>query len=117
MSHTKEEVLAKARQIAQMMGETEEVEFFKRAEKQIDANGKVSEIIAQMKALQKQAVNLQHFGKKQALAEVEAKIEALESTLYAMPIVEEFQVVQQEVNELLQMVSQTIVQRVDETTK
>ena len=49
-----------------MIAETEEVDFFKRAEAQIHENEKVSETIADIKALQKQAVNLQHYGKVEA---------------------------------------------------
>ena len=43
-----------------MIAKTEEVDFFKRAEAQINENEKVREKIATIKSLQKQAVNFQH---------------------------------------------------------
>ena len=50
-----------------MIANTEEVEFFKRAEAQINENQFVREKIASLKSLQKQAVNFQHLGKEKAL--------------------------------------------------
>ena len=40
---TKDEIVAKARDLAKMIAETEEVDFFKRAEAQINENEKVSD--------------------------------------------------------------------------
>ena len=58
-----------------MIAETEEVDFFKRAEAQINENEKVRKIISRIKGLQKQAVNFQHYGKAEALKKTEEKIE------------------------------------------
>jgi cell fate (sporulation/competence/biofilm development) regulator YmcA (YheA/YmcA/DUF963 family) len=106
--YTKEEIIARAREIAKMIAETEEVDFFKRAEAQIHENEKVRTLIADIKGLQKQAVNLQHYGKPEALKKVEDKIEELERQLDEIPIVQEFKQSQVEVNELLQMIATTI---------
>jgi cell fate (sporulation/competence/biofilm development) regulator YmcA (YheA/YmcA/DUF963 family) len=67
MTYSKEEIIAKAREVADMIAQTEEVEFFKRAEAQINENQKVREKIASLKSLQKQAVNFQAYGKERAL--------------------------------------------------
>lgn len=56
--YSKKDIVQQARNLAKMISETEEVDFFKRAEAQINENDKVSAIINQIKALQKQAVNL-----------------------------------------------------------
>ena len=61
--YTKDDIVARAKELAQMIAETEEVDFFKRAEAQINENQKVRTLIADIKGLQKQAVNLQHYGK------------------------------------------------------
>ncbi|MDE3838597.1 hypothetical protein C0966_04225 [Bacillus methanolicus] len=106
--YTKEEIIARAKEIAKMIAETEEVDFFKRAEAQIHENEKVRTLIADIKGLQKQAVNLQHYGKPEALKKVEEKIEELERQLDEIPIVQEFKQSQVEVNELLQMIATTI---------
>ena len=39
--YTKDEIVAKAKDLAKMIAETEEVDFFKRAEAQIHENEKV----------------------------------------------------------------------------
>ncbi|MCY7932262.1 YlbF family regulator, partial [Bacillus inaquosorum] len=61
--YSKKDIVQQARNLAKMISETEEVDFFKRAEAQINENDKVSAIINQIKALQKQAVNLKHYVK------------------------------------------------------
>ncbi|KQL19193.1 RicAFT regulatory complex protein RicA family protein [Cytobacillus solani] len=106
--YTKDDIIARARELARMIAETEEVDFFKRAEAQINENEKVRATISNIKGLQKQAVNLQHFGKKEALKKTEDKLEALQNELDEIPVVQEFKQSQIEVNELLQMVANTI---------
>lgn len=106
--YTKDDIVARAKELARMIAETEEVDFFKRAEAQINENEKVRATISNIKGLQKQAVNLQHFGKKEALKKTEDKLEALQNELDAIPVVQEFKQSQIEVNELLQMVANAI---------
>ncbi|MBU8877914.1 RicAFT regulatory complex protein RicA family protein [Bacillus sp. FJAT-29790] len=106
--YTKEDIVARAKELAQMIAETEEVDFFKRAEAQIHDNEKVRATISNIKGLQKQAVNLQHFGKQEALKKTEEKIVALENELDEIPVVREFKQSQIEVNELLQIVASAI---------
>ncbi|WP_027408767.1 RicAFT regulatory complex protein RicA family protein [Anoxybacteroides tepidamans] len=106
--YTRDDILAQAKQLAKMIAETEEVDFFKRAEEKINQNEKVRTMIQQIKSLQKQAVNLQHYGKHEALKKVEAQIDAIYEQLSQIPIVDEFQQSQMEVNDLLQLVASTI---------
>ncbi|WP_335871375.1 RicAFT regulatory complex protein RicA family protein [Bacillus sp. 2205SS5-2] len=106
--YSKEDIIARARELAGMITETEEVDFFKRAEAQINENQKISEKIASIKSLQKQAVNFQQYGKVEALKMVEEKIDKLQEDLDTLPIVQEFKQSQGDVNDLLQMVASTI---------
>ncbi|WP_456271475.1 RicAFT regulatory complex protein RicA family protein [Bacillus sp. AK031] len=106
--YTKDDIMDRAAELANMIAETEEVDFFKRAEAQIHENQKVREMIASIKSLQKQAVNFQHYGKTEALKMVEAKIEKLEDDIDAIPVVQEFKQSQVDVNDLLQIVASTI---------
>jgi cell fate (sporulation/competence/biofilm development) regulator YmcA (YheA/YmcA/DUF963 family) len=99
--YTKKDIVQKARDLAKMIAETDEVSFFKRAESQINENAKVSQIINQIKTLQ-----------KQALKQVEAKIDALQEELDSIPIIQEFKDSQMEVNDLLQLVANTISNQV-----
>ena len=64
-----------------MIAQTEEVDFFKRAEAQINENQKIREKIASLKSLQKQAVNFQQYGKEKALSLIEGKIEKIEEEI------------------------------------
>lgn len=73
MTYTKQQIVDKAREVADMIAETEEVDFFKRAEAQINENQQIREKIASLKSLQKQAVNFQHYGKERALELIEKK--------------------------------------------
>ncbi|MFF5993423.1 RicAFT regulatory complex protein RicA family protein [Lysinibacillus sp. KU-BSD001] len=110
--YTKDEIVEKAKEIAHMIANTEEVEFFKKAEEQINENQKVREKIASLKTLQKQAVNFQHLGKEKALKMIEGKIEAIEEEIDGIPVVQQFKQSQVEVNELLQLVSNAIANNV-----
>jgi cell fate (sporulation/competence/biofilm development) regulator YmcA (YheA/YmcA/DUF963 family) len=106
--YTKDEIIAKANELALMIANTEEVDFFKRAEAQINENQKIRENIASLKSLQKQAVNFQQYGKERALEIIEGKIDKIQEDIDTVPIVQEFKQSQGEVNDLLQLVSTTI---------
>ncbi|KGR76222.1 RicAFT regulatory complex protein RicA family protein [Ureibacillus manganicus] len=110
--YTKEEIVEKAKEIAHMIANTEQVDFFKKAEAQINDNQFVREKIASLKTLQKQAVNFQHLGKERALKLIEEKIEKIEQEIDELPIVQEFKQSQYEVNNLLQLVSNAIANSV-----
>ncbi|MGM9986477.1 MAG: RicAFT regulatory complex protein RicA family protein [Bacillaceae bacterium] len=114
MGYTRDEVVQKAKELAKMIAETEEVDFFKRAEAAINENENVRTTIDRIKSLQKHAVNLEHFQKTEALKKVEADINALHDELDSLPIVNQFKQSQIEVNELLQLVTSTISNKVTE---
>src|SRR6478672_4889790 len=109
---TKDDIVEKAHEIAHMIANTEEVEFFKKAEAQINENQQVRERIASLKSLQKQAVNFQHLGKEKALKLIEDKIAKIEEEINAIPVVQQFKESQGDVNDLLQLVSNTIANNV-----
>ncbi|MFC7685240.1 RicAFT regulatory complex protein RicA family protein [Ureibacillus sp. GCM10028918] len=110
--YTKDEIVEKAKEIAHMIANTEEVEFFKKAEEQINENQYIREKIASLKTLQKQAVNFQHLGKEKALKLIEEKIAKIEEEIDETPIVQEFKQSQMDVNGLLQLVSNAIANNV-----
>lgn len=88
--YSKDDIVEQAKELAKMISETEEVDFFKKAEAQIHKNENVKRAIDEIKALQKQAVNLQHYGKWEALKKVEAEIDALQDKLDSIPVVQQF---------------------------
>lgn len=110
--YTKDDIVKSAHELAKMIAATEEVDFFKKAEAQINENQRVREMIASIKSLQKQAVNFQHYQKDRALKLTEEKLEKLENELDEIPIVQEFKQSQTDVNDLLQLVSSAISNKV-----
>lgn len=105
---TRAEILAKAEELADLIARSDEVEFFKKAEQKIKRNMRVEELIAMIKAKQKEAVHAEHYHTKEHLTEVEREIDRLNAELDEIPIVREFKQSQVEVNELLQLVTNVI---------
>ncbi|WNS79654.1 RicAFT regulatory complex protein RicA family protein [Domibacillus sp. DTU_2020_1001157_1_SI_ALB_TIR_016] len=110
--YTKDEIIAKATELANMISATEEVAFFKQAEAKIHENQKLREKMAGLKSLQKQAVNFQHYKKTEALKATEEKIAKIEQELDEMPIVQQFKQSQTDVNAILQMIATAISNKV-----
>lgn len=110
--YTKDDLIIKAREIAHMIANTEQVEIFKAAEAKINENQEVREKIESLKALQKQAVNFEHLGKERGVKVIESKIEQIENEINEVPVVQQFKMTQMDVNELLQLVSNTIANHV-----
>lgn len=109
---TKEEIIVKAEQISEMLSQIEEVDFYKRAEQQVNENSTIQQLIDEIKHQQKEAVNLQHYGKTEALKLVEEKIKQLNEELDEIPLVKEFKQAQREVNKVLQQLTTNISNRV-----
>ena len=111
-NYTKDDLIKRAEELAAMIAATEEVEFFKKAEAQIHENKRVRELIASLKSLQKQSINFEHYGKERAYQQVQDRITSVENEINDIPVVQEFKQSQVEVNELLQMVSSAISNKV-----
>ncbi|CCQ98525.1 master regulator for biofilm formation [[Clostridium] ultunense Esp] len=111
---TREEILDKARELADLISRSDEVDFFKKAEQKIKKNMKVQLLIGQIKGKQKEAVHAEHYGTPQHLAEVEKEIERLNQELDEIPVVQEFKQSQVEVNDLLQLITNIISNTVTE---
>lgn len=110
--YTRNEVLDQAKHLAEMLANTEEIDRFKQVEAKINENEKVQRLIARIKRLQKQAVNLQAYEKKEALKKVEDELEEVQDRLDEIPVVQEFKEIQGIVNDVLQLVSGTIAREV-----
>lgn len=106
--YTRKEVIEEAHKLANMMANIEEIDRFKQLEAKLNENQKIQIKIKKIKALQKQAVNFQAYGKHEALKKVEAEIDRLQDEIDEIPIVQEFKDSQVVINDLLQLVSNTI---------
>lgn len=111
---TDKEILEKAREIAQMIAKSKEVDFFKRAENQIKHNERVQDLIHQVKQKQKQMVMFESMNKPDVAKKLEEEYNQLQEELDNIPIVSEFKQSQLDVNDLLQMVTHVITNTVSE---
>ncbi|WP_281975550.1 RicAFT regulatory complex protein RicA family protein [Halobacillus litoralis] len=110
--YTRKEVVDEAHKLAKMMAEIEEIDRFKQLEAKLNDNQKVQSHIKKIKALQKQAVNFQAYGKTEALQKIEKEIDRLQDELDGIPVVAEFKESQTVINDILQMISNTISREV-----
>lgn len=100
----KEDIMNKAKELAQLISTSAEVEYYKRAEKQINGNEHVQGLIKKIKKKQKEAVAFEKtFKNEEMVKKIEAEIEALQDELDNIPIVSEFQQSQSDLNYLLQL--------------
>lgn len=110
--YSRKQVLEEANKLAVMLANTEEIDRFKVLEAKLNENQKVQILINKIKALQKQAVNFQAYGKEEAQKKVEKEIDRLQAEIDAIPIVQEFKDSQLIINDILQLVSNTIAREV-----
>lgn len=115
--YTEADILARAAQIAGRLSETDQVRFYRQAEKKIENNQKVRRLVAEIKRYQKESVNLQHFQKHEAYQRNEAKIDQLQAELDAIPIVQEFKQTQGDVNDFLQLIVRLMSDRINEAVE
>jgi len=105
----REDILAKARELAQLISTSTEVQYFQQAERQIARNEHVQELIRAIKKKQKEAVAFETTFKNEAMVKkIEAEIDALQDELDSIPIVSEFKQSQEDINYLLQLVVSVI---------
>ncbi|WP_202077276.1 RicAFT regulatory complex protein RicA family protein [Caldalkalibacillus salinus] len=114
MSETvsRKEIIDQAEKLAKLIAQSKEVEFFKQAEQQIKKNQKVQNLINAIKFKQKQAVHAEHYDKNKALQDFEKSLDELNRELDEIPVVQEFKQSQVEVNDLLQMMTNIISNKV-----
>ncbi|MRH42638.1 hypothetical protein GH741_08060 [Aquibacillus halophilus] len=110
--YTRKQVIEEAHKLANMMANTDEIDRFKQLEAKLNENQKIQASIKKIKALQKQAVNFQAYGKQEALKKIETEIDRLQAEIDEIPIVQEFKDSQVVINDILQLVSNTIAREV-----
>lgn len=110
----REDILAKTNELAELLTTSNEVQFFQNAEKQIQLNKHVQELIAKIKKKQKEAVAFESFQNRKMVEKIQAEIDELQDELDEIPIVREFQQSQVDINYLLQLVMSVIRDTVSE---
>jgi len=101
----KEDVQEKARELAHMLSQSEEVEHYRRAEEKINNHPRVQQLITAIKKKQKEAVAFEKtFNNPEMVKKIETEMAELQDELDGIPIVTEFQQSQTDINYLLQLV-------------
>lgn len=112
---TQEDILRKARELANLISESSEVDMYRRAEKQIADNTRVQGLISAIKKKQKEAVAFEHSFKNPAMVrQIDEEIAALQAELDGIPVVSLYQESQVELNDMLQMVMSAVRDTVSE---
>lgn len=105
----REDILARAKELAQLITTSEEVDLYQRSEKLIQSHERVQGLITTIKKKQKELVAFQNTFKNPAMVEkIEAEIDSIQDELDNIPIVQQFQQSQVDVNYLLQSIVSVI---------
>lgn len=104
----RDDIMAKAKQLAEMICTTEEVSQYQKAEKLVQKHDRVQELISAMKKKQKEIVAFESFQNQAMVEKIEKEIDELQQELDNIPLVVEFQQSQTDVNYLLQLVMSVI---------
>lgn len=109
------DILKKAKELADVIAASEEVEIYRKAEKQIQNHERVQTLIKTIKKKQKELVAFQTtFKNEKMVQKIEEEINELQDELDSIPIVSQFQHTQDDINYLLQMVVSVIRDSVSE---
>ncbi|UJF35416.1 RicAFT regulatory complex protein RicA family protein [Paenibacillus hexagrammi] len=104
----REDILAKAKELADLLTTSNEVQFFQKAEKQISGNKSIQELISAIKKKQKEIVAFEKFQNAKMVEKIEKEIDELQDELDNIPIVSEFKQSQEDINYLLQLVMSVV---------
>jgi len=104
----REDIMKKAKELAELIGTSEEVQQFQKAEKLIQKHDRVQALISAIKKKQKEIVAFETFQNQAMVQKIEREIEELQDELDQIPLVTEFQQSQSDINYLLQLVVSVI---------
>ncbi|HBU84927.1 YlbF family regulator [Paenibacillus sp. 11B] len=110
----RDDIMGKAKELADMLGTSEEVKQFQQAESKIRDHERIQQLIATIKKKQKEIVAFESFKNADMVSKIEQEIEDLQEELDSIPLVTEFQQSQSDINYLLQLVISVIRDTVSE---
>ncbi|UVI30973.1 RicAFT regulatory complex protein RicA family protein [Paenibacillus spongiae] len=101
----REDILARTRELAHLITTTEEVSLYQKSEELVQGHEKIQGLIAKIKKKQKELVAFQNAFKNKAMVDkIEQEISVLQDELDEIPVVQQFQQSQTDVNYLLQLI-------------
>jgi cell fate (sporulation/competence/biofilm development) regulator YmcA (YheA/YmcA/DUF963 family) len=104
----REDILAKAMELAQLLTTSTEVQIYQKAERKIADNENIQKLISAIKKKQKEIVAFESFQNQKMVDKIEKEIDELQDELDGIPIVSEFKQTQEDINYLLQLVMSVI---------
>jgi cell fate (sporulation/competence/biofilm development) regulator YmcA (YheA/YmcA/DUF963 family) len=104
----REDILAKAMELAELLTTSNEVQFYQKAEHKISGNEHIQGLISAIKKKQKEIVAFESFKNQKMVEKIELEIDVLQDELDGIPIVSEFKQTQEDINYLLQLVMSVI---------
>ncbi|KAA8787444.1 YlbF family regulator [Paenibacillus sp. RRE4] len=110
----RDDIMGKAKELADMLGTSEEVRQFQQAEAKIRDHERIQQLIATIKKKQKEIVAFESFNNSAMVSKIEQEIDDLQNELDSIPLVTEFQQSQSDINYLLQLVISVIRDTVSE---
>lgn len=110
----RDDIMGKAKELADMLGTSEEVKQFQQAESKIRDHERIQQLIATIKKKQKEIVAFESFKNADMVNKIEQEITDLQDELDSIPLVTEFQQSQSDINYLLQLVVSVIRDTVSE---
>lgn len=105
---SREDIIAKAKELAGLIGTSEEVQHFQKAEKLIQNHERIQSLISVIKKKQKEIVAFESMKNQTMVDKIETEISELQAELDSIPLVNEFQQSQSDINYLLQLVISVI---------
>jgi len=105
----REDIMAKAKELAELLASSDEVYVFRKAEQRIQEHQEIQQLIALIKKKQKEIVAFEKtFKNPDMVKKIEGEIEELQNKLDEYPIVTQFRQTQADLNDTLQLVFNVI---------
>lgn len=104
----RQDILAKAKELADLLATSDEVQTYREAERKIAQNERIQSMIAAIKKKQKEIVGFKYFENQAMVEKIEKEIEELQNELDGIPLVQQFQQTQLDINYMLQLVVSVI---------
>lgn len=110
----REDILSKTKELAQLLTTSDEVLTYQKAEKLINDNERVQTLISAIKKKQKEVVAFESFENEVMVKKIEAEMNELQDELDSIPLVQQFQQTQTDINYLLQLIISVIKDTISE---
>lgn len=114
--YSRDDVISATKQLSEHIHQLEMVQNYQLIEKRVHENERLKHYMNHLKRSQKQSVNFQNYNKPVAYKQSEDSINAIKSDIDEIPIVNQFREAQNETNELLQLITKTLYQRLQENS-